>query len=424
MIEGKLAILGGPKIINYEFDSYNPIGLEEINAAKKVLESGVLSKFLGSHGKEFYGGPKVREFENLAADYFNVKHAVTFNSWTSGLIAGIGAFDIEPGDEVIVTPWTMCASATAIINWNAIPVFADIEPNTFCIAPSSVEKLITNKTKAIMSVDLFGQSADIEALMRIAKKYNLKVLSDSAQAPGSKVNGKFTGTIADIGGYSLNYHKHIHTGEGGVLVTNNDLLAERSRLIRNHAEAVIGKHELDNLSNMIGYNFRMGEIEAAIGIEQLKKLEILVNKRSKAAEALSKGLKNLNGLQTPVIRNNCTHVYYIYPIILDLKFLNVKREKIFNALVAEGIPGLRQGYTNLHLLPMYQQKQAYGSKNFPWSLSENNINYSKGICPNAENLQDNTFLGIEMCLNDYSENDIQLMIKAFKKVWDNIDNLK
>ena len=424
MIEDKLAILGGSKIINYDFDSYNSIGIEEMKAAKKVIESGVLSKFLGSHGEEFYGGPKVREFESMAADYFDVKHAVTFNSWTSGLIAGIGAFDIEPGDEVIVPPWTMCATATAIINWNAIPVFADIEPNTFCIDPSSIEKLITNKTKAIMSVDLFGQSADIEALIKIAKKYNLKILSDSAQAPGSKINGKYTGTLTDIGGYSLNYHKHIHTGEGGVLVTNDDVLAERSRLIRNHAEAVIGKHELNNLSNMIGYNFRMGEIEAAIGIEQLKKLETLIQKRSKAAGSLSKGLENLNGLQPPIIRNNCSHVYYIYPIILDLKYLNIKREKIFNALVAEGIPGLRQGYTNLHLLPMYQQKQAYGSNNFPWSLSENIINYSKGICPNAEKLQDNTFLGIEMCLNDYSEKDIQLIIKAFKKVWKNIDELK
>ena len=171
MITNELALFGGKKTIDYEFQRYNSIGKEELSAATKVIESGALSKFLGSSGEEFYGGPKIKEFEDVAAKYFNVKHAITLNSWTSGLIAGIGAFNIEPGDEVIVPPWTMCASATAIINWNAIPVFADIEPDTFCIDPKSVEKLVTKRTKAIMSVDLFGQSANIQALKKIAQKH-------------------------------------------------------------------------------------------------------------------------------------------------------------------------------------------------------------------------------------------------------------
>ena len=156
-----------------------------------------------------------------------MKHAITVNSWTSGLIAAVGALSIEPGDEIIVSPWTMCASATAILHWNAIPVFADIEGDTFCLDPVSVEKKINSKTKAIMSIDIAGQSANMDALKNIAKKYNLKIISDTAQAPGALYKGKLAGTLGDVGGISLNYHKHIHTGEGGVLFTNDDLIAEK-----------------------------------------------------------------------------------------------------------------------------------------------------------------------------------------------------
>ena len=175
----------------------------------------------------------------------------------------------------------MCASASAILHWNAIPVFADIDPRTFCLDPKSVEKNITPYTKAIMSIDVGGHPADIDAIMEIALKYKLKVISDTAQAGlyGALYKGKFAGTISDIGGYSLNYHKHIHTGEGGILVTNDDDLALRMRLIRNHAEAAVGDIGLSNIANMIGHNFRLGEIETAIGIEQLKKLSISVASR-------------------------------------------------------------------------------------------------------------------------------------------------
>ena len=275
----KLALHGGPKTITKPFKRYNPIGKEEVAAAKKVVESGVLSKFLGCWDPDFYGGPMVQKFEPACEKYFKAKHAVTVNSWTSGLIAAVGAIGIEPGDEVIVSPWTMCASATAILHWNAIPVFADIEPDTFCINPKAVEANITPHTKAIMAIDIFGQSADMDALMTIASKYGLKVISDTAQAPGAIYKGKYAGTIAHVGGYSLNYHKHIHTGEGGILVTDDDKIAERMQLIRNHAEAVVGDKGVINLSNMIGHNFRLGEIESAMGIEQIKKLKKLVRER-------------------------------------------------------------------------------------------------------------------------------------------------
>ena len=422
----KLALYGGPKTITKSFKRYNSIGKEEVEAAKSVVESGVLSQFLGCWEPDFYGGPKVQEFERACEKYFGVKHVVTVNSWTSGLICAVGAIGIEPGDEVIVSPWTMSASATAILHWNAIPVFADIEAETFNIDPKSVEANITPYTKAIMAIDIFGHSCDIDALMKIAQRHNLKVITDSAQAPGVVNKGRVTGTQAHVGGYSLNYHKHIHTGEGGILVTDDHDIFERLQLIRNHAEAVVGDKGVENLSNMVGYNFRLGEIESAIGIEQLKKLEGFVAGRQRIAERLTAGLKGLNGLHTPIIKQDCTHAYYVYPMLLDIDQLGVRRDKVVAALEAEGVIGLAAGYANIHLLPMYQKKIAYGSKGFPWSsdICKRDVDYAKGICPVAEELHDKSFLGYEMCLNDLDNEDVDLVVKSFEKVWANLDALR
>lgn len=420
-----LAMNGGARAISKPFKRYNPIGIEEVNAAIKVIESGVLSQFLGCWAPDFYGGPKVQEFERRCEAYFGVKHAVTVNSWTSGLIAAVGAIGIEPGDEVIVSPWTMSASATAILHWNAIPVFADIEQNTFNLDPQSIETNISPFTKAIMAVDIFGHSADMDAIMAIADKHGLKVISDTAQAPGAFYKGQYAGTLAHVGGYSLNYHKHIHTGEGGILVTNDDAIAERMRLIRNHAEAVVGDKGETNLCNMVGFNFRLGEIECAIGIEQLKKLRGLVASRQSIAEQLTKGLNGLEGLRTPVVMPDCTHAYYGYPMIIDVNVLGVERDRIHAALQAEGVSVSKQ-YQNIHLLPIYQRKIAFGTKGFPWSADfcKRDVDYSKGICPIAEKLQDETFMSLGMCMFDLSESDVELIIEAFQKVWANLDALR
>tara|TARA_B100001175_G_C19501166_1_gene638138 strand:- start:52 stop:1323 length:1272 start_codon:yes stop_codon:yes gene_type:complete len=422
----KLAIKGGKKIINKKFEIYNSIGSEEVNAAKSVVESGVLSKFLGCWDDDFYGGPKVLEFERACEKYFNVKHAITVNSWTSGLIAAVGAVDIEPGDEVITSTWTMCATATAILHWNAIPVFADIDRDTFNICPKSVEKNITPYTKAILAVDIFGQSCDILELSKIAKKYNLKLITDTAQAPGTIYNNKSTGTLADVGGFSLNYHKHIHTGEGGILVTNDSKINEKLQLIRNHGEAVVKDKGVTKINNIVGYNFRLGEIECAIGIEQLKKLSKFVKSRQEIASKFNIGLSQLKGLQIPVVNSNSSHAYYVYPIILDINKLGVSRSEIVKALIAEGVEGLMEGYANVHMLPIYQEKIAYGSNGFPWTsdICKREVDYSHGICPVAEELHETSFLGYEMCLHSLTESDVELIIKAFQKVWNNLDGLR
>jgi dTDP-4-amino-4,6-dideoxygalactose transaminase len=421
-----LALLGGPRAISAPFKRYNTIGEEELRAARGVLESGVLSQFLGAWHQDFNGGPRVREFERAWESHFGVAHAVTVNSATSGLIAALGAVGVEPGDEVIVSPWTMCASATAILVWNAIPVFADITADTFCLDPASVEANITPQTRAIVAPDIFGHSADMDALRRIAAARGLALVSDSAQAPGARYHDRFAGTLADAGVFSLNYHKHIHTGEGGVVVTDDDATAERLRLIRNHAEAVVGPKGTPNLDNMLGFNFRLGEIECAIGLEQLKKLPRCVESRQQAAERLTRSLQLLPGLRTPFVQDHCTHVFYVYPLVLDPVVLGVPRRVIHQALAAEGVTCVSQGYQNVHLLPMYQRKIAYGASGFPWTadICRRDVSYAKGICPTAETLHDELLLSVGLCTFAFDREETDALAGAFHKVWANLPALR
>lgn len=424
MVKSDLAIFGGKKAIEKTLVSYNPFGQDEVIAAAEVIRSGVLSKFLGSWHEDFYGGPKVRAFEDKAAVYFGVKHAITVNSWTSGLIAAVGAIGVEPGDEVIVTPWTMCATATAILHWNAIPVFADIEKATYNLSVDSIKENITQNTRAIVVADIFGQSADMVEIMALAAKHNLKVISDSAQAIGTNYMGKKTGTFADIGGYSLNYHKHIHTGEGGILVTDDDALAEKLRLIRNHGEVVAAERGDSDLINLVGYNFRLGEVEAAIGLEQLKKLDNLLSEKQKRVAKLSRKINDLPGLTLPVVADNRDHSYYIFGMQIDPTIAGVSCDLISDALNAEGLP-VNSSYQNIHLLPMYQKKMAYGSKGFPWTseICKREVRYDKGICPNAEKLNDEFYLGLNTCALELVDGDIDLIVNAFQKVWSGLEHI-
>jgi perosamine synthetase len=426
MSKDMLALHGGEPVISTPLASFKSIGEDEVAVVSDVIRGGVLSAYIGAPSPGFMGGPKVREFEQHAAKYFGVKHAIAVNSWTSGLIAAIGAIGLEPGDEVITTPWSMAATATAILHWNGIPVFADIDADTFNICPENVAKLITPRTKAIMAVDIFGQSADMRALRALSEEHGLTLLCDTAQAPGARLGHAFTGTFADIGGFSLNYHKHIHCGEGGILVTNDDRLAARLCLIRNHAEAVVQSEDPAQLCNMLGYNFRMGEIEAAIASVQLTKLASRVESRQRIAAELNASLSSLRGIKIPKVSESATHVYYVYGLTLDIEAIGVSRERITEALRAEGVPSLMAGYQNLHLLPLFRNKIAYGTKGFPWNspYCTNAVDYGPGLCPVAEKLHSQTFLGLNICMNELPPEDVTLIIAAFHKVWDQLDRLK
>ena len=283
----KLAILGGKKVRSKPFPDYNHIGKAEIEAVNKVMRSGKLSRFLARWSDDFYGGPLVKRFEKIWRKTYKVKHAVSVNSATSGLYAAVGAAGIGPGDEVIVSPFTMSASATCVLIYNAIPVFADIQEDIFNLSPKSIEERITPYTRAIVVVHIIGHPADMDSIMEIAKRHNLKVIEDCAQAPLTKYKGRYAGTIGDIGIYSLNYHKHIHTGEGGVVVTNDSKLYDRLALIRNHGEIAATARGLDDIVNILGFNYRLTEIQAAIGIEQIKKLPDLLKQSFKNASYIA-----------------------------------------------------------------------------------------------------------------------------------------
>jgi perosamine synthetase len=418
----KLAVLGGEPAIRHDFAPYRSYGVEEVEAARSVVESGVMSAYLGVWGDWFLGGPRVREFESDWAEWFGVPHAVAVNSATSGLIAAVGALGIEPGDEVIVTPWTMSATATAIVVWNAVPVFADIEPRTFCLDPAAVEALITERTRAIAVTDIFGHAGRLDELMEIARRHDLKVIEDAAQAPGAMYHGRRAGTVADVGVYSLNYHKHIHTGEGGMCVTRDAEVADRMQMIRNHAEAVAADRGPIDLTNMIGFNFRMGEVEAAMGAAQLKKLERLAADRERVGTRLTEALSGLDGLTPPVVEDGCTHIYYMHGSTLDTAALGIPRAKIAAALRAEGVPALAQGYVNVHRMPMFAQRIAYGRGGYP--LADAPDTYGDGRCPVAERLHDHDLLAIAACTLALSDDEVDMIGAAFHKVWGALDQLR
>lgn len=425
-----LAINGGKPVRTKPFPAYCTIGQEEKDAVAKVLDSGILSNFLGCWHDNFYGGPEVRSLEEEWAKYFGVKHAIAVNSCTSGLYSAVGAIDTEPGDEIIVSPYTMCASATAPLVYNAIPVFADIEEDCFCLDPDSVEQRITERTRAIIVVDIFGLPYDADKINALARKHNLIVIEDCAQAPGAKYGEKFAGTLGDIGVFSLNYHKHIHCGEGGVVVTNDDELAERVRLIRNHAEAVVEAKGVKNISNLLGFNYRMTEIEAAIARCQLRKLSGLLESRRLNCRYLSEKLGQIPAIKTPVIREGCEHAYYVQVFKFDENIAGVSRDTFIEAVKAElSYTELREsegvkvgcGYVKpLYLQPIFQKKICYGSKGEPFGISGGEaVNYKKGSCPVAECMYEKELFSHELMHSFMVSKDLDDVVKAFVKVWEN-----
>lgn len=432
----KLAINGGSKVREALFPAHRTISEEEKEAAIRVIEKGKLSRFLGTWHPDFFGGEEVQALEKEWAEKFGAKHAISVNSATSGLYCALGAAGVGPGDEVIVSPYTMAASATAPIIFNAVPVFADIEPDHYCLDPASVERCITPRTKAIVAVDIFGQPYDADAINAIAKKHNLLVIEDAAQAPGATYKGKYAGTLGDMGVYSMNYHKHIHSGEGGIVVTDNDELADRLRLIRNHAEAVVERKGYTNLINMVGFNFRMTELEAAVCREQLKKLEGLLDKRLENVAYLVDALKEIPCLVPAAVRPDSKNAFYIHTFRFDAAVAGVSRDRFIDAVKAElpcfelreseGVK-LGVGYVKpLYMQPMFQELIAYGDKGCPFKCPHYTgvLNYQPGVCPVCEEAHFTSLVTQEFIVPSMSTHDLDDVAAAFKKVWEHIGELR
>lgn len=421
----ELAIAGGVATRSQAFPVRRTMGEAEKQAVIEVMDSSVLSGFFGSPGPHWLGGSKVQEFERKWADKYGFAHAISVNSWTTGLMTAVGAIGISPGDEVIVSPYTMSASATAILFYGGIPVFADIDPDTFNISAATIEPCISPRTKAIMVVHIFGQAADMDPIMSLARRHQLKVIEDAAQAPGVYYKGKPVGAIGDIGGFSLNYHKHIHTGEGGMLVTNDAQLALRCQLIRNHAENLVEMQQVEDLTNMMGSNYRLTELQAAIGCAQLERLEDCLVHRRRLAAYFGEQLASIDGLTAANIADGAEHAYYLYPVKYDAKVTGIPRNVFVKAVNTE-LPepevweqtGWAEAYVRpLYLAPLYQKKIAFGAKGFPWSVNpEVDYNYQKGICPVVERMYDEELIFTPLMREPLVESDIDDFVAAIKKV--------
>lgn len=427
----ELALFGGKPIRTEVYPHSNSIGEEEKQAVIRVLESGNLSQYVGSWNNDFYGGPTVRQFEKDWSEYFGVEYTMAVNSNTSGLYACIGACDIGPGDEVIVSPYTMTAGAIAPLIYGAVPVFADIDEDIFCLDPKSIEANLTPRTKAILVVHICGHPTDMDEVMEIARKYNLKVIEDCAQSPASTYKGKNVGTIGDVGIFSLNYHKHIHTGEGGMITTNDPVIAEKIQLIRNHGEAVVEGKKTKDIYNTHGFNFRMTEMEAAVGIEQLKKLEDLVSRRIKNANYLSNILGELPGIIPPVVKDNCRHVYYMQTFKYKKEVTGVSRNLFVEAVKAElpvmklreSTPIMGVGFAPpLYLQPIYQQRMHKCSFNCP--RYDGNVSYDKGLCPVAERMYFEEVFTHEYMRPTFSRRELEEVVNAYEKVYTHLDELR
>lgn len=356
------------------------IGEEEIENVVEVLKSGMIAQ-----------GPKVAEFEEKFAKWVGAKYAVATNSGTAALHVALLSCGIGPGDEVITTPFTFIATGNAIVYTGATPVFADIDLETYNIDPDTIEDLITDKTKAILTVQLYGQSADMDKIREIAKKHDLLVIEDAAQAHGAMYNDEKVGNMGDMACFSFYPTKNMTTSEGGMITTNNKELAEKARVFRAHGSNIKYKHD------EIGYNFRSSDIAAAIGLAQLDKIDEFNEKRINNANYLNEGLKDVEGVITPASPENRKHVYHQYTI----RVTKGNRDDWVDILTENGIG------SGIHYpIPLYNQP-IYKELGFT------------GSAPNAELAADTVIsLPVHPSL---SKEDLDLVIEAVKDASDKIN---
>jgi perosamine synthetase len=314
------------------------IGNDEIQAVTEVLKSGMLAQ-----------GKVVSEFEADFAHYIGVQNAIAVSNGTVSLDLALKAIGIKPGDEVIVPSFTFISTANAVLFQGAKPVFADVDERTFTINPNDVLEKVGNRTKAIIGVHLFGHPFDVDAIQEICEDHNIELIEDCAQAHGAEYEGRKVGAFGIVGCFSFYATKNMTTGEGGMITTKSDEVAKTCRLLRNHGESQKYYHTI------LGYNYRMTEIQAAIGIAQLKKLDGFNEKRISNAEYLNKHIK-LSGLKLPCRKNGVKHVYHQYAVTIEEEegfpmsreaFIQYLREKDIGCAIHYPLP--------IHQQPLYKQ---------------------------------------------------------------------
>ncbi|MBI1866441.1 MAG: DegT/DnrJ/EryC1/StrS family aminotransferase [Candidatus Staskawiczbacteria bacterium] len=338
-------------------------------------------------------GKKYLEFEKKIADFTGVNYAVAVNSGTSGLHLIIRALGIGKGDEVITTPFSFISSANCILFQGAKPVFVDIKSDTFNIDVSKIEEKITNKTKAILAVDIFSQPADWEELQKIAKKHNLFLIEDSAEALGSAYKGKKCGSFGDAGVFAFYPNKQITTGEGGVILTNNQKIAALCKSMANQGRDLKSGKWLEHIR--LGYNYRLDEMSCALGISQMKRIKEILKKREKVALLYNKKLESIKGVELPYISKENKISWFVYVVKLSENFAGEKRNKIIKKMADRGIH-CSNYFQTIHLQPFYREM----------------FFYKEGDFPIAENISKRT-LALPF-YNNLMEKDIDFVVKNLK----------
>ena len=410
----KLAINGGTKTRNQPFPKHPIIGDEEKKQVMEVLDSGNISTFIASPGENFLGGKKIKEFEEKFAAELGTKYAISFNSASSALHAAVVSVGVQPGEEVIVPPTTFTSTATSSLMHNAIPVFSDVKRDIYCLDPAKLENVLSPLTRAIIPVHLFGHACDMDEIMNFAKKNNLSVIEDCAQAVGGQYKNKNLGTMGDCGIFSFQESKTIMTGEGGMLITNNEEIANTARMVRNHGEMISPTlKQRTYKSEFLGWGYRMTELEAALGVAQVPKLDYLNSERIKLGNYLKNEINKIDGLQH-VKYDFVKHVYWVFGFSFDENKIGIPRNMFCDALRAEGIP-CSSGYVQpLYLNPIYLEKRAFAFKHYT-----GNAQYKKGLCPVAESLYEKELITTMICRPPATIDDMKDVISAIHKIIEN-----
>ena len=381
------------------------------------LSSEELDRY-GALEARFAGGKYVRRLEYLFARYTNTRFVVSANSATSGLVMALGAIDLNPGDEVLVPCMSFHSTATSVLFFNAVPVFTEVKPDTYCIDPADAEAKITGNTKAILVVHLGGNTADMDAIMALARKHSLKVIEDCAQAPGVSYRGRPVGSIGDAGVFSLTETKNITCGEGGLLVTDDPRIARKARLIRNHGEGVAeSSWPDDELVNVVGMNFRLTELQAAVAIAQLNSLDQRNAARRDNTSYLLEQTARFRQLIPPKDEHGASAVCYILKWRYQPRPGDPDRDTLVRAMRAEGIP-LVDGYARLlHELPIFARRIAFGRAGAPFAPPYHSgpLSYGTGTCPRSEEIN-RQFLWFTHVHPPNNRSDMDDVVRAFGKV--------